>query len=150
MTERSGWVKSLRYNRCMGLWGILMLLFPLATALTAQTSAPWVVPEAARKVKNPVKSTPEALAAAAKLFRVNCMICHGKTGAGNGPTAKTLTIKPANFTDAKMMSQMTDGELFWKMSKGRGAMPAWEDQLSETERWELVNYIRTFAHKKAE
>jgi mono/diheme cytochrome c family protein len=128
--------------------GILMLLLPLA-ALKAETSPPWIVPEAAKKVKNPVKSSPKVLAAAGELFRENCMICHGKTGAGNGPTSKTLTIKPANFTDAKLMDQQTDGEVFWKMSNGRGAMPAWEDQLSATERWELVDYIRSLAHKGA-
>ena len=36
----------------------------------------------------------------------------------------------------------TDGELFWKITNGRGAMPAWR-QLPETERWQIVNYIRT-------
>jgi hypothetical protein len=36
------------------------------------------------------------------------------------------------------MKDVTDGELFWKMSKGRGVMPAWEEQFSETQRWELV------------
>jgi mono/diheme cytochrome c family protein len=45
------------------------------------------------------------------------------------------------------MKDVTDGELFWKMSKGRGVMPAWEDQFSETQRWELVNYLRTLLPK---
>jgi len=40
------------------------------------------------------------------------------------------------------MSKETDGSLFWKMSEGRGPMPSWKDQLTETERWQLVIYIR--------
>jgi mono/diheme cytochrome c family protein len=40
------------------------------------------------------------------------------------------------------MGSETDGALFWKMSEGRGVMPAWKDILSETERWQLVNYLR--------
>jgi mono/diheme cytochrome c family protein len=36
----------------------------------------------------------------------------------------------------------TDGELFWKISTGRGAMPPWK-HLPEKDRWEIVNYIRT-------
>ena len=149
MTVPSDAKHSQGFARWMGLLGGLLLLLSVTPALRAQSTAspPWIVPEAAKNVKNPVKSTPKAVASGEELFRENCMICHGKTGAGNGPTSKTLTIKPANFTDAKMMDKMTDGEIFWKMSNGRGAMPAWEGQLSETERWELVDYIRTFSKK---
>lgn len=75
------------------------------------------------------------------------MPCHGKTGAGDGPAGSALTPKPANFTDTNLMSKATDGELFWKMSNGRGPMPAWKDQLSETQRWQLVNYLRTLSGK---
>ena len=108
---------------------------------------PWVAPADAKAVKSPLKKTPENLKAAEETFRENCEVCHGPKGDGNGPTAKTLTIKPANFTDAKLMSQETDGSLFWKMSKGRGAMPSWEEQLSDTERWQLVMFIETFSAK---
>ena len=60
---------------------------------------PWVAPADARAVKNPLKKTPDVLAAGAETFRENCEVCHGPKGDGNGLTAKTLTIKPANFTD---------------------------------------------------
>jgi mono/diheme cytochrome c family protein len=100
-------------------------------------------------VKNPVKVTPEGLAEASDLFRDTCSLCHGPKGAGDGSLAKTLPQKPANFTDPQLMKDVTDGELFWKMSKGRGVMPAWEEQFSETQRWELVNYLRTLMPKPA-
>jgi mono/diheme cytochrome c family protein len=44
------------------------------------------------------------------------------------------------------MNQATDGELFWKMTTGRSPMPPWS-QLSDTQRWQLVNYIRSLAKK---
>ena len=56
-----------------------------------------------------------------------------------------LARKAFDFTDATVMSTMTDGELFWKMSTGRPPMPPWQDLLSETARWEIVNYLRTLA-----
>jgi mono/diheme cytochrome c family protein len=104
--------------------------------------APWVAPDDAKKVKNPVPSTPESLAAAQDLFTDNCVLCHGEKGMGDGPGAKAIKVKPANFTDAKMMAAETDGSLFWKMTNGRGPMPSWKDTLSDKERWELVDYIR--------
>jgi mono/diheme cytochrome c family protein len=106
------------------------------------TPAPWVAPDEAKKVKNPFPPTPETLADAEQLFTDNCVLCHGEKGEGDGPGAKTIKVKPANFTDAKLMAAETDGSLFWKMSNGRGPMPSWKDTLSDKERWELVGYIR--------
>jgi len=130
--------------------GLLCLLVVLLTEIPAagQKNTPWVAPEAARKVKNPIKPTPTGLKAAEKQFQSTCADCHGPKGTGDGAAGKSLNPKPANFTDAKVMSQATDGELFWKIGTGRGPMPSWKDQLSVTLRWQLVNYIRTLAVKK--
>jgi mono/diheme cytochrome c family protein len=47
------------------------------------------------------------------------------------------------------MSAMTDGELFWKISKGiKGIMPDGEKRMTEEERWNVVNYVRTLAKEK--
>jgi mono/diheme cytochrome c family protein len=100
------------------------------------------VPDDAKKVKNPIPSTPENLAAGEQLFSDNCVLCHGDKGMGDGPGAKTIKVKPANFTDPKVQASETDGALFWKMGNGRGPMPAWKDILTDEERWKLVNYIR--------
>jgi mono/diheme cytochrome c family protein len=112
--------------------------------IAAQEQAPpppWVAPDDAKKVKNPIPSSQENLAAGEQLFSDNCVLCHGEKGAGDGPGAKTIKVKPANFTDSKVQAE-TDGALFWKMSNGRGPMPAWKDVLTDEERWKLVNYIR--------
>ena len=124
-----------------------LLFAPFRARATDDVTVPWIAPEDAKKVKNPVTVTPEGMAEATDLFRDTCSLCHGPKGAGDGSLAKTLPQKPANFTDPKLMKDVTDGELFWKMSKGRGVMPAWEEQLSETQRWELVNYLRTLMPK---
>jgi mono/diheme cytochrome c family protein len=131
---------------CMaGALGVLVLLASsafVARIAAADDEKPWVAPEAARQVKNPVPVNPESLAAGAQLFHENCAPCHGDTGKGDGDTGKIIKKKPANFTDAKLMSEETDGSLFWKMSEGRGPMPSWKDELSDKERWQLVIYIR--------
>jgi mono/diheme cytochrome c family protein len=106
------------------------------------TAPPWVAPDDAKKVKNPIPASQENLAAGEQLFSDNCVLCHGEKGMGDGPGAKTIKYKPANFTDAKLQASETDGALFWKMSNGRGPMPAWKDVLTDEERWKLVNYIR--------
>jgi len=114
----------------------------------------WRAPEAAQKVPNPVKATAASLATGKAIYAKVCVVCHGEKGDGKGPAGAALTPPPGNFTDAVMMKEMSDGEIFWKLTNGKGAMPAYEKQYSETERWGLVNYVRTFAkaepEKKAE
>ena len=128
----------------------LMLLTLLPRAQFVKTAAaadvkPWNAPAKARALKNPVPSTPKNLAAAKESYKLNCVPCHGDKGDGDSLMGSSLDPRPTNFTDAKRMRAQTDGELFWKLNEGRNQMPAFKDQLSETERWQLVDYIRTFA-----
>lgn len=98
----------------------------------------WNAPADAKALKNPVKG----VGGAKKSVETNCASCHGAGGKGDGVAAAALPPpKPADWTSAKVQKQ-TDGELFWKITNGRGAMPPWK-HLSEKERWEMVNYIRT-------
>jgi mono/diheme cytochrome c family protein len=140
---------SLRVTRAAGaglLFGLCIFAFGRMAAQEQAPPAapppPWVAPDDAKKVKNPIPPTAETLAAAEQLFSDNCVLCHGEKGTGDGPGAKTIKVKPANFTDPKLQASETDGALFWKMSNGRGPMPAWKDELTEEERWKLVGYIR--------
>jgi hypothetical protein len=61
-----------------------------------------------------------------------------------------LRRKPADLTNKERMTAMTDGEVFWKITKGiRGIMPAGENRMkTEEERWHVVNYVRTLAKDK--
>jgi mono/diheme cytochrome c family protein len=108
-------------------------------AVWAQAApGPWVAPADAKNVKNPV----QGVGGGKKSAETNCATCHGPAGKGDGAAAAALPPpKPADWTSPKVQQQ-TDGEIFWKISNGRGAMPPWK-HLPDKERWELVNYIRT-------
>ncbi len=106
------------------------------TAVSAQGA--WKAPASAKAMKNPVKGVGNAK----KTVETNCVTCHGASGKGDGPAAAALPPpKPADWTAARVQGE-TDGELFWKISNGRGAMPPWK-HLPEKDRWEVINYIRT-------
>lgn len=113
----------------------------------------WELPEDADKTKNPVASSPESIEKGKALYlertKGNCIFCHGETGAGNEANFARLRRKPADLTNKERMAKMTDGELFWKISKGiTGIMPPGEKRMSEEERWHVVNYIRTLGKDK--
>jgi mono/diheme cytochrome c family protein len=110
----------------------------------------WELPDDAEKTRNSVASSPESVAKGKELYlertKGNCVFCHGENGAGNEANLPKLRRKPADISNKERMTAMTDGELFWKISKGiNGIMPAGEKRLTEEERWNVVNYIRTLA-----
>lgn len=128
---------------------ILLLSLGLAVRAIPHGKDPWPAPPEAKKLKNPVATTPESLAAAKALYMDQCAQCHGDEGKGDGPEAPMYSVKPADFSDSGMMSQMTDGEIFWKIGEGRRPMPSFKKRLTEEQRWHLVIFVRAFAPKPA-
>jgi mono/diheme cytochrome c family protein len=102
----------------------------------------WKAPEAAKKIKNPIPKSSESIDRGKRIFRSRCAVCHDLKGHGNGPGAKALMPKPKDLT-LPIIQNQTDGEIFWKISKGRNDMIKWEPILTENQRWDLVNYIRS-------
>lgn len=113
----------------------------------------WELPADADKTKNPIAASPESVEKGKALYlertKGNCIFCHGETGSGNEANLPRLRRKPADLSNKERMSAMTDGEVFWKLSKGiNGIMPAGEKRMNEEERWHVVNYVRTLAKEK--
>jgi mono/diheme cytochrome c family protein len=110
--------------------------------------APIPAEDAAKK--NPVKPTPEGMAEARKLFGYHCAMCHGKDGDGKGDLAADMKLQLKDWRDRNSLAKMTDGELFYIITNGRGKMIGGEgDRTKEEVRWNLVNVVRAFAKKDA-
>lgn len=114
-----------------------------ATAKMTNDPLPnWTVSPMQANVKNPVPANAKSIAAGKSLFTQNCTACHGNTGVGNGPAGQYLNPKPYNLTSASLW-QLSDGALFAMISQGHSPMPAFAGSLSEHQRWDVVNYLRT-------
>lgn len=130
-------------------WLVTLLSFTGSlTARTAQLppSTDWVAPPAAARTPNPVPADSQSVARGKQLYQMACMPCHGAKGAGDGPAAVALERHPGVLSDPKMWQQ-TDGAVYWKTSQGRSIMPAFGAALTETQRWDVINYVRTLAPK---
>jgi mono/diheme cytochrome c family protein len=108
-------------------------------------SKPWVAPATNQSIKNPLSPDAAALKDGKVLYITNCAPCHGEKGKGDGPAASALNPKPADHTSPALRNE-TDGSLFWKISEGRTPMPQYKKIFTETQRWELVNYIRSLSN----
>jgi mono/diheme cytochrome c family protein len=121
----------------------------LLVLTAAVAGADWKAPPEEKARPNPVSSTPEALKKGKFLYQKNCARCHGPKGKGDGPDAKSGPSDPEDLTEADLQKELTDGEMFWKITKGRKEgkeviMPAFEREISSAEdRWRVVLFVRT-------
>lgn len=128
--------------------GVLAGLAALALVL-GYTVAPNIptppVPLTARFTANPVPDTPENVSRGGELYRESCAVCHGQQGRGDGPAAFALNPRPVDLI--LHVPQHAEGEVFHWISNGipGTAMPAWEEELSETERWQIVRFLYALA-----
>jgi len=106
----------------------------------------WTAPATEARKKNPVPVSESSLAVGQRIYAKRCVECHGKTGNGDGPDAADLGIHPAKLSDPAMRDE-TDGELFWKITVGKKPMPNYRTRLSPTDRWNVINYLRTLANR---
>ena len=138
-----------RFKNLLTITGVLffaicLLTIPLHRMAGAHGPMGWKAPAKERKVKNPVPNTPESRSRGHKIYTDKCASCHGEKGDGQGDMGKELKPGPPNFTDRHMMKEMTDGEIFWKITTGKSPMPSYAEEFTEKERWDLVNYLRSF------
>ena len=120
--------------------GIIGVAFTLG-AITA--------PPTANSPTNPVPATVDSIDAGRGLFEDNCARCHGVSARGGGPDAGTTSIAPADLLSGHI-NQHTDGDVYTWISSGLpGGMPAWSGSLSDTQIWDLVNFLRAINTGKA-
>ncbi len=107
----------------------------------------WQVPPEARQLQNPLNDDEAVWQKGQKIFNSLCASCHGQDGTGNPVILKTLNPPPADLT-SQTVQQQTDGEIFWKITEGRGLMASYKNMLTEEERWAVVKYIRRLKKNK--
>lgn len=92
---------------------------------------------------NPVKMSQQSIDRGKELFSQNCIVCHGENGDGKGPRAAELNPAPADLR--AHMPFHTDPQFFSFIANGfpGTAMPAWKDQISTEDIWNLLNYLRS-------
>jgi mono/diheme cytochrome c family protein len=79
----------------------------------------------------------------AEVFRINCEVCHGPQGHGDGPAGQALEPRPRNL--AELQTQAGDDFLFWRIREGKPgtSMVAWKGILTDEQIWQTVFFIRT-------
>ena len=157
IVARSGWL-IITSNGLLAISSVAVGLLFLVTAVQKFSSNAGVpsdvgsastiitasgTPESA--LLNPVQPDAASIHEGYTLYTLNCVMCHGPAGKGDGPVGLTLNPRPADLTVHTKQGVHSDGQLYEWITNGypHSAMPAFGQRLSDIERWNLVNYIRT-------
>lgn len=130
----------------------LVLLSVLIFALPAQQPTPApaaaaVIPPDVAQMVNPVKSSPETLARAKKMYGYDCAMCHGAAGDGKGDLVADMKLSLKDYTDPAALKDMPDGQIFYIIKNGKGQMTGEGDRAKTDDVWALVVLVRSFAKK---
>jgi mono/diheme cytochrome c family protein len=127
--------------RTLTFFFFLLLLGSFNNLLLGQTGT-WTAPASAEKLKNPLQGIEKATMAGKTLYKQYCEICHGKKGRGDGVAGMALKPRPANLAK-DIIQKQSDGAIYWKMTEGKAPMASYKEALTEEQRWQLVNFIRS-------
>ena len=136
---RSIWLRKVLFA------ALLLLICILLIHWITQENKPWVVPPQFKSLKNPLTFSESNLNAAREIYVDECAQCHGDRGKGDGPEARSHYPLPADLTDPKFLTNVTDGEILYQISEGRRPMPSFKNRLTQDQRWQLVLLVRSFS-----
>jgi mono/diheme cytochrome c family protein len=97
---------------------------------------------AGQPATEPLPATADSLQRGQVLFNINCVMCHGQEGTGNGTLGGYFTPKPADLTNDPVQN-LSDANIYMVLTNGWGIMPPMAENLSVSQRWDVVNYVRS-------
>jgi len=131
-------------NIILNLSAFLLILMPVFSMAQSE----WMVSADKQAQKNPVAFSAESVKAGKQVYLANCKSCHGDLTKDNG---LPLLPKPTDLALQAFLDKNSDGSIYYKITDGQATMPTFKSILSDEQRWNIVNYVRSFdANHKTE
>lgn len=100
----------------------------------------WNAPASEAARRNPLPFERETIERGKSSYETFCTDCHGKAAEGLLPAMTGLQHPTPNLK--KRLLAHTEGDFHWKILTGRNEMPGFGEELSTTECWEIIQYIK--------
>lgn len=120
--------------------GTVPVLHPLGDVPAPYTQAQ--IDSVAPLLSNPLQPTPEVLARGKRVYEVQCSVCHGTLGEGNGPVVAQNKFPFAPALNGAATQARSDGYIYAVVDVGRNLMPPYGNRMPHLDRWAVVTYVR--------
>ncbi len=120
-------------------WNIILFLLLVLPAQQV-LSLEWLIPQDQSVLPNPSEYNLENVKKGKVIYTRNCKSCHGDPGKNNPLALDPLPVDIAS----ERMHVNTEGDMFYKITNGKGIMPPFEASISEDDRWKLINFIMNY------
>lgn len=118
----------------------IILFFLLVGFYDSFSQEEWKVPAESQEKLSTFSFNSSTVNLGLEIYMNNCKACHGIPGMNN---FQPLIPEPGDPESSKFQKN-TDGELFYKISEGKGQMLSFKNTLTPEEIWNVVSYIRSF------
>jgi mono/diheme cytochrome c family protein len=118
----------------------LLVLITIQFLLPELAGQEWIVPDDKKGKLSTFPFDDVTRKAGEKLYSVNCMSCHGTPGKAN----YLNLVPPPGDPATEKIQRNKDGEIFYKLTMGRGQMPSFRSVLSSNEMWNIISFLRSF------
>jgi mono/diheme cytochrome c family protein len=147
VVHQIGWFATMRHQRSIKPYARPIAPVPGTVPVTG--AEPLMSLQTADRLVNPRTRTSESINHGRFLYETYCLVCHGPAGRGDGPISSAaggpffgvrslVNDTIARRTDGYIYAVIVSGQVM-----GRGLMPVYGDKVRGTDRWDLVNYVRT-------
>ena len=148
VVHKVGWFATMRHQRSIKPYAMPRNPVPGTVPVTG-VEPDSLAPAVADKLANPRTRTSESLNRGQWVYETYCLVCHGPSGHGDGPISSAsggpFVGVRSLVTDS--MARRSDGYIYGVLvnaqGMGRGLMPIYGDKVHGTDRWDLVNYVRS-------
>ncbi|MGH7539023.1 MAG: c-type cytochrome [Gemmatimonadales bacterium] len=143
-----GWFATMRHQRSIKPYAMPRPTVP-GTVPVNGTEVDSLSPAQAEPLSNPRTRTSESLNRGQWVYETYCLVCHGDGGHGDGPISSTVggPFFGVRSLVTDTLARRSDGYLYGVTvhapGMGRGLMPIYGDQIRGTDRWDVVNYVRS-------
>jgi len=143
-----GWFATMRHQRSFKPYS--RNLAPVPGTVPVTGAPPAADLKSADRLTNPRTRTSESLNRGKFVYETYCLVCHGEAGKGDGPIASGPSggfFPAVRSLVTDQLAKQSDGYIYGVIvnaqAMGRGLMPHYGDKVRGTDRWDLVNYVRT-------
>ncbi len=91
-------------------------------------------------LSNPLTADDASKRQGEHLYTINCALCHGTSDGQPGKVGQKFTPPPPQFPQQRI-KELSDADLYKRITLGFGRMPAFKNKLTPTERWQIVIFV---------